>query len=308
MLGLDKIDGLSTKQLNDVKLLVSEFRDVFAESDSDLGLCKIMEQDIVLTDNIPVRAPYYNVPLKLRPAAEIALKELLDLGVIQHSKSDYHSPSFLLKKPNGSYRVLTDFRLLNKKIVRSYAPLSGVEEMLANWHGCRFYSKLDLLKGFYQSKLTEASRRLTAFSIPGCGFYEYLRSPLGLASSPTFFQSLMEKMFLGLKQKTVMVYLDDCLSGSPTVEGMIRNLRQMFSRIRESGMLLNTRKCELFKKQLKFLGYILNEQGVAVCPDKVAAIAEMAPPRNVKGVRSLVGMCNFFRRFVKDFGKICQPL
>ena len=213
-----------------------------------------------------------------------------------------------MKKSDGSYRILTDFRALNKHVVRSYQPLQGVQEMLSIWHGCKYYSKLDLQKGFYQTPLDPSSRHKTATSIPGVAFFQYCASPLGLSSSPTFFQSLVEKVFMGLKQSVVVCYLDDALSGSKTFDEMCDNLRKIFNRIRESKMLLNPKKCELFLQELKFLGYIINSSGIKACPEKIAVITKMTPPNSVKTVRSFLGLTGFFRKWVKDYSKICEPL
>ncbi|MCP4458083.1 MAG: hypothetical protein GY816_08685, partial [Cytophagales bacterium] len=295
-------------ELDEIKTLISEFRDIFAENEDDIGKTDLLEQEIILDNDVPIRTPYYNIPLKLRPHAEKAVKQLLDLDIIEPSTSNYHSPSFLMKKADGTYRILTDFRAINKHIIRSYQPLQGVQEMLSIWHGCKYYSKIDLQKGFYQTPLKPESRHITATSIPGCAFFQYKVSPLGLSSSPTFFQSLVEKMFMGLKQSIVVCYLDDALSGSPSVEGMCNNLRLIFDRVRQSKMLLNTGKCELFRNQLKFLGYIIDENGISTCPEKVAAIKNMAPPSNIKGIRSFLGLTSFFRRFVPQYSEICLPL
>lgn len=308
ILGLNELDDLSEEERGEIRDLISEYRDVFSESNSDLGTTDLDTQTITLADQSPVRSPYYNIPLHLRPHAESAIKQLLDLGVIEPSESDFHSPSFLLKKPDGSYRVLTDFRLLNKKVVRSYQPLQGVNEMLSTWSGCNYYSKLDFRKGFYQIPLHKDSRKYTATSIPGCMFFQYKVLPLGLSSSPTFFQSIVERIFMGMKNTVVAVYMDDILSGSPSVKGMINNLRQVFDRIRDSKMLLSPEKCELFRRELKFLGFRISGAGIAVCPEKVAAIAEMAAPGNIKGVRSFLGVSNFFRKFIEGYGKIVEPL
>ena len=309
ILGIHKLTHLSPEEMKKVKDLVSEFKDIFAENDSDMGKTDIMEQRITLDTDAPIRTPYYNIPMKLRPHAEKAVKDLMDLKIIEPSTSNYHSPSFLMKKPDGSgYRILTDYRLLNKHVIRSYQPLQGVQEMLSLWHGCKWYSKIDLQKGFYQTPIEPESRHVTATSIPGVAFFQYCASPLGLSSSPTFFQSLVEKIFMGLKQSVVVCYLDDALSGAPSFTDMCNNLRQIFSRIRDSKMLLNPKKCELFLQELRFLGYIINSKGLAVCPEKVASIEKMAPPTNIKGVRSFLGLTGFFRKFIQNYSKICEPL
>lgn len=194
----------------------------------------------MLDTHVPIRAKYRNIPLAHRQAAEREVQRLLDLGVIQHSESPYHSPSFLMKKPGSdSYRILTDFRMLNKHVIRSYQSVPSVEMMSSCWKGCKLYSKMDFVKGFYQCNLTPESMKYTATCIPGVAFFEYRKSPLGLSSSPGFFQSLVERMMMGLKSSIVVCYLDDLLSGSSSFPGMLSNLRKIFLRILDSKMLLS---------------------------------------------------------------------
>ena len=308
-LGLDKLTHLSQDEIQAVKSLVSQFRDIFSENDDDLGRTDLVEHEIILDTDKPIRSPYYNIPLHLRPHAEKAVKQLMDLNIIEQSTSNYHSPSFLMRKPDGSgWRLLTDFRQINKHTIRSYQPIQGVHEMLALWNKCTFYSKMDFAKGFYQTQLTPDSRKFTATSIPGVAFFQYVCSPLGLNGSPTFFQSLVEKIFMGLKQSIAVCYLDDVLSASKTFAEMIHNLTLIFERIRISKMLLKPSKCEIFRDSLKFLGYVLSKEGVSTCPEKVQAMVKMAPPANIKGVRSFLGMTGFFRRFVPNYAKLAEPL
>ena len=273
---------------------------IFAENEDDMGCTDIAEHEIILKDHVPVRSKYYNIPLALRPKAEKEIKRLMDLGIIEPSTSNYHSPSFVMAKGDGSLRLLTDFRSLNQKILRTQAPVPALQDLVALWHNCTLFSTLDFQKGFFQTALTPESRKYTATSIPGIAFFQYCRSPMGLASSPGFFQSLVEKILMGLKQAQCVSFLDDILSGAKDSDEMIANLRAVFLRIRDSKMLLNSKKCALFRKSLKYLGHIISEDGVAVCPDKVDAISKMVQPKNVKGVRSFLGLSGFYRRYVKN--------
>ena len=306
-LKLDELIHVSSAQMQHIKSLITQYRNIFSENDLDLGCTDLLEQEIILDTNVPIRDKYYNILLQLRPHAEKEIKRLLDLNIIEESTSNYHSPSFLMKKGND-YRLLTDFRKLNKHVIRSWQPIPGLEEMLVLWNNCKYYSKMDFAKGFYQTPLKRESRHYTATSIPGIGFFQYVKSPLGLSSSPCYFQSLVEKIFMGLKQNQCVVYLDDILSAHKSFEGMIENLRLIFERVKSSKMLLKPSKCELFKQKIKFLGVYLDENGVSPCPEKVDSIKKMIKPANVKGVRSFLGLSGFYRRFVKNYSAIAEPL
>ena len=141
--------NLTAEQIDQVKALVTEFKQIFSEHENDIGCTDMMEQTIVLDTHIPVRAKYRNIPLAHRQEAVREFKRLLDLGVIQHSESPYHSPSFLAKKPDGSFRIFTDFRMLNKHVVRSCQAVPSVQMMSSCRKDCRLYSKMDFIKGLY---------------------------------------------------------------------------------------------------------------------------------------------------------------
>ena len=308
VLGIDKLDTLSASEIAKVKNLIAEFRDIFAENDDDMATTDLAEQKIVLKDKSPVRCKYYNVPLALKDKAEQEVKRLMDLRIIEPSSSTWHSPSFVMLKPDGSIRLLTDFRELNSKIQRTYAPVPALQDLVALWKGCTLYTTLDFQKGFFQTPLAEKSRKYTATSLPGIAFFQYLKSPMGLSSSPGFFQSVVEKLLMGLKQSRCVAFLDDILSGSQDFVQHLNALRAIFERIKESKMLLKAEKCKLFRESLKYLGHILSEQGIATCPEKIESIKNMAPPKNAKGVKSFLGLSGFYRRFIKDYAKIVEPL
>ena len=309
ILKLDSLTHLSTAQITTVKSIISDFRDIFSENSMDLGLTDIAEHEIILDTQVPIRDKYYNVPLALRKQAEKEINRLMELKIIESSTSSYHSPSFLMKRPDGQgYRILTDFRKINSHVMRSFQPIPGLQEMVVLWNKCKLYSKMDFAKGFYQTPLKKESRQYTATSIPGVAFFQYVRSPLGLSSSPCYYQSLVEKIFMGLKQSECVCYLDDILSAHCTFEGMVRNLKLIFQRIRESKMLLKPDKCELFREKLKFLGVVLSEKGVSTCPEKVDSIVKMGRPSCITGIRSFLGRSGFYRRFCRSYSAVAAPM
>ena len=308
ILGIDNLTHLSEAEKLQVKELISEFRDIFAEGEDDMGTTDLAEHDIVLKDKTPIRSKYYNVPLALKAKAEKEVKRLMDLRIIEPSSSSFHSPSFCTVKKDGSIRILTDYRQLNLKIQRTSAPVPALQDLVALWKGCNLYTTLDFQKGFFQTSLTERSREYTATSLPGIAFFQYLKSPMGLSSSPGFFQSIIEKLLLGIKQSKCVAFLDDILAGNQNYQQHLSGLREIFERIRDSKMLLKAEKCKIFCEQITYLGHILSINGISTCPKKIEAIEKMAPPKNVKGVKSFLGLSGFYRRFVKDYAKIVEPL
>ena len=306
-LGLHLLTHLTEKELTQVKALVYEYKNIFSESDDDIGSTDIGTHTIHLDTKVPIRAKYRPLPLAHKEPAEREIKRLMDLKIIEPSNSPYHSPAFLIRRPKG-WRLIVDYREINKHIIRSYQPLPSIESVTSQWNNCKFFSRLDFNQGYYNIKLSEESKPITACSVPGCSFFQFNRVPLGLSSAVGFFQNLIEKLLMGLKNSRCVAYMDDIGTASQTFIEMMENLKSIFERILSSGLLLKPQKCRLFQQEMDFLGLKLSQKGISVNPEKTEAISKMLPPRNRKGVKSFLGMTGFFRKFVKGYAELSRPL
>jgi len=150
-------------------------------------------------------------------------------------------------------------------------------------------------------------REKTAFSI-GSGLWQFKVMPFGLCNAPATFERLMEKVLQGVLHKICLVYLDDVIVYSKTFTGMLENLREVFLRFRKANLKINPKKCSLFSRKVKYLGHIISEKGIATDPEKTSAIKSWPVPKNKKQVRSFLGFCSYYRRFVKGFSSKARPL
>ena len=315
-LKLDEIEHLTLDQIMELKTLVRKHREVFALDEGGIiKPAKIKPLKIELDTDKPIRAPFRPIALALRPHAEKEIKRLMDLDIIENAKSNapYHSPAFILAKKgaqgeNTKYRLISDLRLINKHVIRSFQPLPDMDSITSLWHGCKLWSSLDLSQGYFQLELHEDSRHITSSSIPGVAKFQYKRLPLGLSSSSSHFQQEIEHLFLGMKPKKVVQYLDDLATAAKSFSEMIQNLDQIFQRLRSVGLVLKPEKTRLCQTQILFLGHQISEKGVAMNPEKIEGITKMSAPRTKKQVKSFVSMCSFYRKFVKSFSEICRPL
>ena len=313
-LKLDEINHLTTCQILELKNLVSKHSDVFAVDEGGIiKPAKIKPHKIILDTDKPIRAPFRPIALALKPHAEKEIKRLMDLDIIEPSNSPYNSPAFILEKKgakgeNTKYRLISDLRLVNKHVIRSFQPLPDMDSLTSLWNGCKLWSSLDMSQGYFQLELHEDSRPITSSSIPGVAKFQYKRIPLGLSSSSSHFQGEIENLFIGMKPKKVVQYLDDLATAAKSFAEMIQNLDQIFEKLKSVGLVLKPEKTRLCQTKILWLGHIISEKGVQMNPEKIEGITKMSAPRTKKQVKSFVSMCSFYRKFVRSFSEISRPL
>ena len=132
--------------------------------------------------------------------------------------------------------------------------------------------------------------------------------PFGLCNAPATFERLMELVLSGLYWQICIIYLDDIIIFGKTFAEMIQNLDMVFARLTEAGLKLQSKKCQLFKKEVEFLGHIINEQGVHTAPKKIECVKNWPLPHDIKDVRSFLGLCGYYRRFIADYSHVTKPL
>jgi len=208
-------------------------------------------------------------------------------------------------KSSGSIRICVDLKPLNQSVRRQVFPLPTVDEVLSKLSGAKLFSKLDANSGFFQIPLAPSSRPLTTFITP-FGRYHFNKLPFGLTSAPELFQQRMEKLLQGLDG--VVCFMDDVLIYATTEEEHDQRLRSVLDRIASAGVTLNLSKCLFKQKEIKFLGLIINEEGVSPDPEKIRAIVDMPPPTNIHGLRQFMGMINQLGKFSSRLTDLTQPL
>ena len=186
-------------------------------------------------------------------------------------------------------------------------PSAQIQDILDTLSGQAFLSTLDLFSGYHQIAMAEDSVEKTSFT-SHYGTFAYLKMPFGLTNAPSHFQRTMDIVLSGLTFKSCMVYIDDILCFSPTFDDHIKDLTDIFERLRKYNLKLKMKKCAFARQQVEFLGHIVSPDGLAVDPSKVSAVKNWPIPKTLKDVQSFLGFCNYYRRFIKDFAKIAKDL
>ena len=293
---------LSQGQRHDLEQICSKFQDVLSDIP---GQTSLVEHSIRLTSDKPVQVKQYPIPMASEAIVEREVNSMLRHKIIEPSNSPYCSPFILVGKKDKTMRFVIDFRALNKITIPDAEPIPDVETLFAKLRRFRYFSKIDLAKGYFQIKMSESDKHLTAFRTPQ-GLFCFRRMPFGLVTAPASFARLMRK--LRLDEIGAVSYFDDILVGSEDWNSHPQNVEKVLGRLRQHGLTARPTKVELGFQELEFLGHLVSHGQIRPVPQTVDRILKLATPRTKKQVRSVIGLISFYRKYCNDFASITAPL
>lgn len=289
------------EQLDDVKSLFPSY------AKQGLGRTEWLTHNIDTGESPPIKQRHYPYSPAIQKKLEEAIDRMLTEGIIQESESGWNSPITPVIKP-GKVRLCLDARKLNS-VTKPFAyPLPNIGGLLSRLGETVYISSVDLKDAFYQIPLDEASKEKTAFTIPGRPLYQFNVMPFGLSNAAQRLCQLMDKVIPAQYRDRIFVYLDDLLIFSASFDEHLELLKIVARRLSEAGLTINLEKSKFCFKELRYLGYVVGNGTIQTDKQKVEAITKLEKPKTLKQVRSFLGMCSWYRRFIHDFSTIACPL
>ena len=282
-------------------------KDAFATSSTDLGFCTLLQHDINVGDACPIKQPPRRPPFAARDAEDAILDEMLETGVIEPSNSPWSSPVCMVKKKDDTYRFCIDYRRLNDVTKKDAFPVPDIKDALDSLRGAKYFATIDLLSGYWQLGMTDRAKECSAFCTRR-GLFQFTRMPFGLSNAPSSFCRLMHIVFKDMLYVRCLCYLDDIVVFAETSEQLLERLDDVFTRLREHGLKAKPSKCVFFKSPIEFLGHLVSADGIEPQPQKLDTIRDWPTPHCLRDVRAFYGLASYYRRFVKDFAAIAEPL
>ena len=299
------LDHVPEKYRDELRSMLDEFHTMY---DGRLGEINVTEHSIDLQPGTrPIHANPYREGPKTREIVKDEVERQLRAGVIEPAQSAWASPVVIVPKPDGTPRFCVDYRRLNAVTVRDSYPLPRMDDCIDSLGEAVVFTTLDANCGYWQLPIREADQELTTFTCHR-GTFKYVRMPFGLSNAPATFQRVLDIVLSRYRWQTCLVYLDDVIIFSKNRDEHIQHVREVLTSLRDAGVSLKLRKCEFFKSSVRYLGHVIRPGRLEVDLARVAALKEAKEPRTQTELRSFLGLCNVYRRFIRNYTKMAKPL
>ena len=295
---------LTPDQKQTLKSVLLRHRQLFT---GQRGLTDLAEHRIETENAKPIFSHPRRVSDKERKLIGEQVSDMLKEGVIEPSTSSWCSPVVLVAKKNGDIRFCIDYRRLNAVSDRDMYPMPHVDDVIGRLDGAQYFSSVDLQSGFWQLPVAPEHRHKTAFATPD-GLFQFRRLPFGLSGSPASFQRLMDKVLRNLKWIECLCYFDDVLIFGRDFQEHCDRLDRVLDAVGKAGLTLNPGKCLFGTREITYVGYTIDGQGIRPDNRKVSAITQFPRPESATQLRAFIGLASFYRKFIHRFAEIARPL
>ena len=276
--------------------------------DGRLGTVAATTHRIAVTPGSkPVHCQPYRAGSRARVAEKQEIDRMIEQKVIEPATCEWASPIVLVPKPDGSLRFCVDYRKLNSITIPDTYPLPRMDECIDSLGDAAVFTTLDCNSGYWQIPVHPEDKDKTTFT-SHYGIYRFLRLPFGLRNAPATFQRAIDIILSGVKWKTCLVYLDDVIVFSKSKKDHLAHVAEALTLLGNAGLSLKLKKCHFFAEAVDYLGHVIRPGRLGVAEKNTTALKTAPLPRTQTELRSFLGLCNVYRRFVPKFSAIAAPL
>ncbi|XP_023247769.1 uncharacterized protein LOC111643795 [Copidosoma floridanum] len=299
---------VTTNQKDDLVRLLNKYRHCIAKNISEIGKTDKITMDIEYDKNTEIRSKPYRLNARDRGDLECLIDEYKRAGIITETNSDCASPAFIVRKSDGSPRMVIDYRKLNKVTKLIHYPIPNFDDLLEKLTDTKVFAKLDLAQGYLQMPLSDESKDATAF-ITETQTGRFERAMFGLSNAPRYFAKLMDRVLgVARRRRIAFNFFDDICVSEKSWDDLMKNLEEILILLEDAGLTLNLFKCLFGESKIDYLGYTIGEGKVQPGDRKIIAIDKFPRPKDKHEIRRFLGLASFFRRFVPGFACITKPL
>uniref|UniRef100_A0A0G4ID56 Reverse transcriptase domain-containing protein n=1 Tax=Chromera velia CCMP2878 TaxID=1169474 RepID=A0A0G4ID56_9ALVE len=238
----------------------------------------------------PAKPPYRLSYAELEEMKK-QLKDYVDRGFIHPSTSPFGAPAFFVKKKDGTFHMVIDYRPLNKVTVKDTFPLPRAEELMETLFGKRWFTKLDLRQFFHQLRIAMEDSYKTAF-ITRCGTFEWLVMPFGVSNAPPVSMRLITLAMRPALGGCVIVFINDILVYSRTLAQHVKDVKWVLDLLRANNLYVKIKKCEFFTNSTHFLGFVIDAKGIMPERLKLELIRDWPDPKDLHELRIFLRAAN----------------
>ena len=296
-------DELATEERGQLNNLLQEFRDVLQNKP---GKTNVAEYRIRTGTAAPIRLPPYRIPHAYRDTVKKELEEMEEEGIIERSESEWAFPIVLVKKKDDTLRMCVDYRRLNAVAEADAYPMPRVDDLIDSLGKAKYVTTLDLARGYWQVPVNEESRPRTAFTTP-YGLFQFRVMPFGLHGAPATFQRMMDSILREFPTFAA-AYLDDVVIHSDSWEDHLMHIRAVLLKLREAGLTVKTKKCQIAMTRCCYLGHIVGSGKVRPEETKVQTVRNFPTPTTKRKVREFLGLTGYYRKFIASYAEHAAPL
>lgn len=311
---------LGIEEMGKLENLLEKYFVVFSSSLKTLGHTDKVKPSVQLVNELPVACKNFSIPFALRAEAKKMLNELLEVGIISKSTSNYAAPMLLVKKASDTnqvegtsaknagqkLRLVIDFRAINNWVTTFPVRPPKINDIVNELSGYRYYSTCDLNSAFWQLDMPKDVREKLAFTSM-FGQYEFNRMPYGYKNSPAYFLSLMNECLKDVGPG-IHWYMDDIIITANSLEEMLERLEKVFKTFTSHNLTLSPTKCKFFKTHIDFLGYNISENGITPVDKNIKKIVGFLTPKTTKQLKRFLGVAGFYRHMIRDYSQLAGIL